>query len=136
MVQIGIVADEFVGLDPLSAAAIELDPRCTLPTCLTTGSTHGFALSSRYAPMPKSTFLGSESWRYAAINLRLQSAHVPALSFAAFYVPYPKRGSSGAWGQTSFVKDVGVLVDAIWPCSCWSRLVGLEDVMEVMFVSA
>jgi hypothetical protein len=58
---------------------------------LTTGNTHGFALSSLYAPIPRSTFFSSLSFRYAAIS--------------------PKRGSSGAWGTASTVKLVGVDCD-------------------------
>jgi hypothetical protein len=37
-------------------------------TFLTTGRIHGTALLSRYAPMPRSTFLGSLSARYAAMR--------------------------------------------------------------------
>lgn len=55
-------------------------------TFLTTGSTHGFALSSLYAPIPKSTFFSKLSFRYAFIK--------------------PKRGSSGACGTVSVVKTV------------------------------
>ena len=57
-------------------------------TFLTTGKTHGFALSSRYAPIPKSTFLSEVSALKAVIS--------------------PKRGSSGACGTTSAGKLVEV----------------------------
>lgn len=57
-------------------------------TFLTTGSTHGFALSSLYAPIPKSTFFSKLSFRYAFIK--------------------PKRGSSGACGTVSVVKTVAL----------------------------
>lgn len=53
-------------------------------TFLTTGKTHGFALLSRYAPIPRSTFFSKVSLRYAVIN--------------------PKSGSSGACGTLSAVK--------------------------------
>lgn len=88
-------------------------------TCLTTGSTHGFALSSRYAPIPKSIFFESVSRRYAAIK--------------------PKSGSSGAWGQTSWVNEVAevpLLMEPIWPEICCSRLLavvlGMALVLEVV----
>jgi hypothetical protein len=70
-------------------------------TFLTTGNTHGFALSSLYAPIPRSTFFSSVSFRYAAIS--------------------PKRGSSGAWGTASIEKLVGVDCDI-----CADMLVSLE----------
>lgn len=43
-------------------------------TFLTTGRTHGFAWSSRYAPTPKSTFLLKVSALYAAMRLKRGSA--------------------------------------------------------------
>jgi len=43
-------------------------------TFLTTGRTHGIALSSRYAPTPKSTFLSNVSALCAAIRLNRGSA--------------------------------------------------------------
>jgi hypothetical protein len=58
-------------------------------TILTTGRIQGFALSSLYAPIPRSTFLGSSSRRKAAIN--------------------PNSGSSGAWGTTFASKAVAAI---------------------------
>ena len=92
VVQGWVISEDVVGLAGLS------DDDCSFPrfllgvkrcgrTFLTTGSTHGFALLSLYAPIPRSTFLSKVSARYAAIN--------------------PKSGSSGAWGTAS----AGKLVD-------------------------
>ncbi len=53
--------------------------------------------------MPRSTFFGNVSLRYAAIK--------------------PKRGSSGACGTLSEVKTVG-LEPSMWPLMFASRLVG------------
>ena len=74
-------------------------------TCFTTGNTHGFALLSLYAPMPKSTFFGSSSLRYAAIK--------------------PKSGSSAACGTTSTPNAealaVPLLVDPMCAFTCRNR---------------
>lgn len=97
VVEIGVVAEVFFGLgggelvsDCLlnwQLAGTARSPKQKMLTFLTTGKTHGFALSSLYAPIPKSTLLGSVSRRNAAIK--------------------PKRGSSGACGTTSALKEVG-----------------------------
>ena len=42
-------------------------------TFLTTGSTHGLLLSSRYAPTPKFTFFENVSALYAAVSLKMLS---------------------------------------------------------------
>jgi hypothetical protein len=58
--------------------------------------------------MPKSTFLGEVSLRYAAMS--------------------PKRGSSGACGTTSAVKAQGELVGPMmWFEMLFRREVGSED---------
>lgn len=78
MVQVRIAVDFLVGLrgGVMSVLVVSLGNFGMFPTSLTTGKTQGFALSSLYAPMPRSTLFGSVSRRYAAIK--------------------PKRGSSGA----------------------------------------
>merc|ERR1711939_380493 len=71
---------------------------------LTTGNTHGFALLSRYAPMPKSTFFSFVSLRYAAIS--------------------PNNGSSGAWGTTLSLNRVSASKPPAEPMVCcltWER---------------
>lgn len=85
--------------------------------CLTTGKTHGLALLSLYAPMPRSTLFGSVSLRYAAIN--------------------PKSGSSGARGTTSCEKAEAtpfepMVVSCAWSCSsrCWGVEAIADDIAE------
>lgn len=88
MIEIWVFVEEFIGLTPNYFLGNWIELVNTINrTFLTTGKTHGFALSSLYAPIPRSTFLSDVSFRYAAIN--------------------PKSGSSAACGTTSAVKTEG-----------------------------
>ena len=59
MVQGGVISEDFVGLKVIVSRLLEKLRRPI--TFLTTGRTHGFALSSLYAPIPRSTFLSKLS---------------------------------------------------------------------------
>jgi hypothetical protein len=63
VVELGVLVESFVCLDALLVRGGGYETTENVPTCLTTGKTHGLALLSRYAPMPKSTFFGSVSLR-------------------------------------------------------------------------
>jgi hypothetical protein len=77
-------------------------------TFLTTGKTQGFALSSLYAPMPRSTFLSEVSFLYAAIS--------------------PKSGSSAACGTTSAVNiERGLVEPIVWFLTWLSRDVTVKE---------
>lgn len=90
MVSVRIFTEEIIGLHIKVSdnKGRSIDIRRTF---LTTGKTHGFALSSLYAPIPRSTFLSDVSFLYAAIN--------------------PKSGSSAAFGTTSAMNTVGELAE-------------------------
>ena len=99
MVQGGVITEESICLGDVNEVreghfAIE-------STFLTTGSTHGFAVLSLQAPMPKSSFLSNVSARYAAIK--------------------PKSGSSGACGTASAGKLVAIGCDMLCMCMCIAR---------------
>jgi hypothetical protein len=59
VVQGGVISEDLVGLKMIVSRVFEELRRSI--TFLTTGRTHGFALSSLYAPIPRSTFLSKVS---------------------------------------------------------------------------
>ena len=59
MVQGGVISKDLVGLKMIVSRLFEELRRSI--TFFTTGRTHGFALSSLYAPIPRSTFLSKVS---------------------------------------------------------------------------
>jgi len=59
VVQGGVISEDLIGLNMIIRRLFEKLRRPI--TFLTTGRTHGFALSSLYAPMPRSTFLSKVS---------------------------------------------------------------------------
>ena len=106
MVEVRVFAELVVCLRTCMSEEVQpMASRSSRPrTILTTGNTHGFALLSRYAPMPKSTFFGSVSRRYAAIS--------------------PNIGSSGPCGTTSEVNAVALalpLIEPICAFTCRNR---------------
>ena len=88
MVELWVTSKDIIGLWNVDQYVDEIVKAQGIvkPTFLTTGNTQGFALSSLYAPIPRSTFLSKVSALYAAIR--------------------PNRGSSGAFGTTLAEKQL------------------------------
>lgn len=63
VVEVWVASKEGVGLRSWLVHTRRANKSESSFTFFTTGSTHGFALSSRYAPMPRSTFFSNLSSR-------------------------------------------------------------------------